>query len=211
MNSQGNSGRVRAVAKGVRKTTSRFGARVEPFGHIDAHFHIGKSLDILSQVESFYSYGATLSQDYAKWTAGQAMLETAERLTPEEKEPATQQYLLLIGGLRALVKDEHDPNLILDSYLLRSLSLAGYSPSFYECARCGTEGPHRAFSVSAPNLEVVFLTPLATALTRPLITGDWETADASEIKFRREASGIIAAYLQWHLERGLRSLRMVER
>ena len=81
-----NSGRVRAVAKGVRKTTSRFGARVEPFGHIDAHFHIGKSLDILSQVESFYSYGATLSQDYAKWTAGQAMLETAERLTPEEKE-----------------------------------------------------------------------------------------------------------------------------
>jgi DNA repair protein RecO (recombination protein O) len=44
-----------------------------------------------------------------------------------------------------------------------------------------------------------------------LITGDWETADTSEIKFRREASGIIAAYLQWHLERGLRSLRMVER
>jgi len=214
-----NSGRVRAVAKGVRKTTSRFGARVEPFGHIDAHFHIGKSLDILSQVESFYSYGATLSQDYAKWTAGQAMLETAERLTPEEKEPATQQYLLLIGGLRALVKDEHDPNLILDSYLLRSLSLAGYSPSFYECARCGAEGPHRAFSVSAGGATCeecrppgsVVPAPATISLMSALITGDWDTADASEIKFRREASGIIAAYLQWHIERGLRSLRMVER
>ena len=44
-----------------------------------------------------------------------------------------------------------------------------------------------------------------------LLTGDWESADASEIRNRREASGLVAAYLQWHLERGLRSLPMVER
>jgi DNA repair protein RecO (recombination protein O) len=210
---------VTVLTKGVRKTTSRFGARVEPFGHIDAHFHIGKSLDILSQVESFYSYGATLSQDYAKWTAGQAMLETAERLTPEEKEPATQQYLLLIAGLRALIKNEHDANLVLDSYLLRSLSLAGYSPTFFECARCGDEGPHRAFSVEAGGTTCqecraassVVPAPATIALMSALLTGDWNVADASELKYRREASGIIAAYLQWHIERGLRSLRMVER
>jgi DNA repair protein RecO (recombination protein O) len=214
-----NNGRVRAVAKGVRKTTSRFGARVEPFGHIDAHFHIGKSLDILSQVDSFYSYGATLSQDYSKWTAGQAMLETAERLTPEEKEPATQQYFLLIAGLRALIKLEHEPNLILDSYLLRSLSLAGYSPSFFECARCGADGPHRAFSVGSGGATCEQCRPAGSVVPAPqtislmaaLMTGDWETADMSDLKNRREASGIIAAYLQWHLERGLRSLRMVER
>ena len=109
--------------------------------------------------------------------------------------------------------------MILDSYLLRSLSLAGYSPSFYECARCGADGPHRAFSVSAGGATCeecrppgsVVPAPATISLMSALITGDWETADASEIKFRREASGIIAAYLQWHLERGLRSLRMVER
>jgi DNA repair protein RecO (recombination protein O) len=44
-----------------------------------------------------------------------------------------------------------------------------------------------------------------------LLTGDWESADASEAKYRREASGLIAAYLQWHIERELRSLPMVER
>jgi DNA repair protein RecO (recombination protein O) len=44
-----------------------------------------------------------------------------------------------------------------------------------------------------------------------LISSDWESATASEGKHRREASGLIAAYLQWHLERGLRSLPMVER
>jgi DNA repair protein RecO (recombination protein O) len=44
-----------------------------------------------------------------------------------------------------------------------------------------------------------------------LLTGNWEGADASEAKHRREASGLVAAYLQWHLERELRSLPMVER
>jgi DNA repair protein RecO (recombination protein O) len=58
-----NSGRVRAVAKGVRKTTSRFGARVEPFGHIDAHFHIGRSLDILSQISRNAHFGKTFNID----------------------------------------------------------------------------------------------------------------------------------------------------
>jgi DNA repair protein RecO (recombination protein O) len=44
-----------------------------------------------------------------------------------------------------------------------------------------------------------------------LLSSDWDVAIVSEPKFRREASGLIAAYLQWHLERGLRSLPMVER
>jgi DNA repair protein RecO (recombination protein O) len=44
-----------------------------------------------------------------------------------------------------------------------------------------------------------------------LISGDWESAMSSELRNRREANGLIAAYLQWHLERGLRSLQIVER
>jgi DNA repair protein RecO (recombination protein O) len=44
-----------------------------------------------------------------------------------------------------------------------------------------------------------------------LISGNWDRANTSDLRFRREASGLVAAYLQWHLERGLRSLPMVER
>jgi DNA repair protein RecO (recombination protein O) len=44
-----------------------------------------------------------------------------------------------------------------------------------------------------------------------LLGGDWDAADASEPANRREASGLIAAHLQWHLERGLRSLPLVDR
>ena len=142
-------GRVRVVARGVRRTSSRIGARLEPFSMVDIQCYEGRSLDSVNQVETLASYGATLSGDYGRWTAGQAMLETAERLTSEEGEPATQQFLLLVGGLRSLAAGEHEAGLILDSFLLRSLSVAGWAPSFAACARCSAPGPHRAFNASA--------------------------------------------------------------
>ncbi|HEY0934253.1 MAG TPA: DNA repair protein RecO, partial [Trebonia sp.] len=97
-----HNGRVRAVAKGVRRTKSRFGARLEPFTHVDVMVHPGRSLDTITQAEVIRAYGTPLVSDYPKYTAGTAMLETAERFTPVEKEPAIRQFLLLIGGLRAL-------------------------------------------------------------------------------------------------------------
>ncbi len=96
------NGRVRAVAKGIRRTKSRFGARLEPFTHVDVMIHPGRSLDVITQAEVIRAYGPPLAADYPKYTAGAAMLETAERLTPVEKEPAIRQFLLLVGGLRAL-------------------------------------------------------------------------------------------------------------
>ena len=212
-------GRVRAVAKGVRRTSSRFGARLEPFMHVDLQLYEGRSLDIVQQVETLAPYGQTIATDYRRYTAGTAMLETAERLTAEEKEPARQQYLMLVGGLRALAEGTHDPSLLLDAFLLRSLSVAGWAPSFDECARCGAPGPHSAFGVAhggamCPNCRVPgCATAAATtiALLAALLTGDWAVADASDPRARLEASGLVAAFLQWHIERGLRSLPLVER
>ena len=103
-----HNGRVRAVARGVRRTKSRFGARLEPFTHVDVMVHAGRSLDVITQAEVIRAYGTPLVSDYPKYTAGTAMLETAERFTPVEKEPAIRQFLLLIGGLRAL-GDAVDP------------------------------------------------------------------------------------------------------
>ena len=156
-------GRVRCVARGVRKTTSRIGARLEPFSHVDVQLYEGKSLDSVSQVETIMAHGADLSRDYASWTSGTAMLETAERLTPIEREPAVQQYVLLVAGLRSLSAAEHDPGLILDSFLLRSLSIAGWSPSFDDCARCGAIGPHRAFSIASGGMVCTQCRPPGSA------------------------------------------------
>ncbi|MDP1876120.1 MAG: DNA repair protein RecO [Actinomycetota bacterium] len=212
-------GRVRAVARGVRKTSSRIGARLEPFSHVDVQLYEGRSLDSVTQVESIAMHGAALSADYPLWTAGSAMLETAERLTPEEREPSVQQFALLVSGLRSLTGRDHDASLILDAYLLRSLAVAGWAPSFDQCARCGADGPHRAFSISSGGMVCTTCRPPGSAapsaatiaLLGALLSGDWASADASQQRERREGSGMVAAYLQWHIERGLRSLPLVDR
>src|ERR1700712_2457055 len=147
-----SNGRVRAVAKGVRRTTSKFGSRLEPFTHVDVQLAEGRSLDTITQAETLTPFNAGLGGDYERYTAGTVMLETAERLASEEKEPTVQQFLLLVGGLRAMVGGERRPRQVLDSYLLRFLAAARYARSFDACARCGalsTPGsPHRWFNPS---------------------------------------------------------------
>ena len=130
-----DNGRVRAVAKGVRRTTARWGSRLEPFTHVDLQLAEGRNLDTITQAETRGAHAAGIGLDYDRYTAGTVMLETAERLVTEEKEPAVQQFLLLVGGLRAMASGERGPGQVLDSYLLRSLSVAGYAPSFRESAR----------------------------------------------------------------------------
>ena len=76
------TGRIRAVGKGVRRTKSRFGARLEPFTHVDLQLYTGRSLDVITQAETVRAYGEPLSADYPRYTSGTAMLETAERFTP---------------------------------------------------------------------------------------------------------------------------------
>ena len=216
------SGRIRAVAKGVRRTKSRFGARLEPFTHVDLMLHTGRSLDIITQAEVIRPYGEPLAGDYPRYTAGVAMLETAERFTPVEKEPALRQLLLLIGGLRTLSDGERDSRLVLDAFLLRSLAVAGYAPALEECARCGASGDGRrlpAFAVAAGGMVCASCRPPGAAspaaptvaLMLALLSGDWDMADRSERRHRVECSGLVAAYLQWHLEHSIRSLRHVER
>jgi DNA repair protein RecO (recombination protein O) len=298
-----HNGRVRAVARGVRRTKSRFGARLEPFTHVDVMIIPGRTLDVITQAEAIRAYGTPLVSDYPKYTAGTAMLETAERFTPVEKEPAIRQFLLLIGGLRALgdaidpgtpADDDdpgepgapagdgapgnpdnpadgggpgnpdnpadrggpgnpddlkgggrpeatpRDPRMVLDAYFLRSLTFAGYAPALEECARCGTPGtpvtagipgngsssgdasatrPLVAFAIPAGGMVCADCrlpgsaspAPQTAALMVALLRGDWDEAMRSERRHRVECSGLVAAYLQWHLEHSIRSLRHVER
>jgi DNA repair protein RecO (recombination protein O) len=262
------NGRVRAVGKGVRRTKSRFGARLEPFTHVDLLLYTGRSLDVITQAETLRPYGELLAGDYPRYTTGTAMLETAERFTPVEKEPSLRQFLLLVGGLRALGEGTHDPRLVLDAYLLRSLAVAGYAPALDECAICGTRAPRpdpepgpgpgpgpaeepgrgpaheperapesiagpepaavsrparpprtfRAFAISAGGLicrscrapGAAMPSVQTIALMSALMSGDWPHADASERRHQVECSGLVAAYLQWHLEHSIRSLKHVE-
>ncbi|WP_061009730.1 DNA repair protein RecO [Mycolicibacterium mucogenicum] len=212
-------GLVRAVAKGVRRTRSKFGSRLEPFAHIDVQLHPGRNLDIVTQVVSLDAFAADIVNDYGRYTCGCAILETAERLAGEERNPMPALQRLTVGALRAVADGSRSRELVLDAYLLRAMGIAGWAPAITECARCAAPGPHRAFHVAAGGSVCVHCRPSGSVtppqgvldLMAALHDGDWEFANASPAGHRSQASGLVAAHLQWHLERKLRTLPLVER
>lgn len=212
-------GLVRAVAKGVRRTRSRFGARLEPFAHIDVQLHTGRNLDMVTQVQSIDAFASDIVSDYGRYTCACAMLETAERLAGEERAPVPALHRLTVAALRAVADGARPHELVLDAYLLRAMGIAGWAPALTECARCAAPGPHRAFHVAAGGSVCVHCRPPG-AVTPPqgvldlmtaLYEGDWTYAEAAPASYRSQASGLVAAHLQWHLERRLRTLPLVER
>lgn len=205
-------GLLRAVAKGVRRTSSKFGARLEPFMVADLQCYEGRTLDTITQAVSLASFGASITADYDRYRAASVMAEAAERLSEGVQTPT--QYHLLVGALRTVAGGLVDPQLARDGYLLRALGIAGWSPGLDECVRCGAVGPHTHFAMQlggmvctncrvpgSPRVDLSTVTLLAA-----LLHGDWDRAAESSDRERNQASGIIAAYTQWHLERGLRSL-----
>lgn len=214
-----DNGLVRAVAKGVRRPRSRFGARLELFAHVDLQLYPGRNLDTITQVHSLAAYSGDLTGDYGRYTTACAVIETAERLAGEERVPALDLHRLTVGALRAIATGSRDRELILISYLLRAMDSAGWAPSLTSCARCGQAGPLRAFHVAAGGAVCLHCRPAGSAVPGPgvldlmiaLTTGDWQFAQSCSARVRGQASGLAAAHLQWHVGRQLRSLPMVER
>jgi DNA repair protein RecO (recombination protein O) len=210
-------GKIRAVAKGVRKTSSRLGARVEPFTVVDTQVYEGKSLDVIQSADVLAPLSKHITNDYPTYTAAAVMVETADKLTEHDYQAA--HYALLLGGLQSLSKRQHDPGLSVDSYLLRALAIAGWEPSLEACAVSGQAGPHRYFSVPLGGVIADDVAPPGTPTIHPetatllgaLLRGDWLIAEAAGAAQRSEASGVIAAYTQYHLEKHVKSLPHVDR
>jgi len=208
-------GQIRAVAKGVRKTSSRFGARLEPFMVADLQLYEGRNLDTVSQAEQLANYGASIVADYPRYTVASAMVEAAERLTRESSSET--HYLLLLGGLRTLANLERSPSSVLDSYLLRALALSGWVPDLESCQLCGKPADSFSVHTGAVSCQVcqqpgsLRLGESGLSLMRALLAGDWSVVDQLSETQGERVSGVISGYLQWQLERGLRSMNHVER
>lgn len=211
-------GKVRAVAKGVRRTSSKFGARLEPFSHVDIQFAEGRgSLEVVTQAETLHS--SLLGLDYERFTAGQVLVEAAERLVAEDGVPSLQQYRLLLGALLTIGRGEHLPAAVVDSYLLRALAIAGWAVVLDSCSSCGSVDDIGWFNPQGGGTVCVRCRPPSSAradaetLTHltALLTGDWETVDATDPAVVRKCHGLVIAFANWHLDRGLRSVPFLER
>lgn len=212
-------GLVRAVAKGIRRTRSKFGARLEPFAHVHVNLYPGRNLDIVTQVHTLNAFSEAMARDYTRYTTACAVLETAERLAGEERVPALQLYRLTVGALTALAEERREQQHILDAFLLRAMGAAGWMPSLDACAHCANPGPHKAFHVAAGGAVCVYCRPAGAAtpsvgvleLMEALAQGHWDHVATTTASQQRQATGLIAAHLQWHLERRLRTLPLIDR
>jgi len=136
-------GKVRAVAKGVRRTKSKFGARLEPLSHVSLLCWQGRELDIVNQAEVLDTF-RVVREDLSRVSKAFSMLEVADRVSVE-RHATPRLYELLVRGLRSLASE--DAALLVPSFFLRVLAVDGSTPILDVCASCGSDAQLVAFSL----------------------------------------------------------------
>jgi DNA repair protein RecO (recombination protein O) len=213
------SGKVRAVAKGIRRTNSKFGARLEPLTHVSLLLYRGRNLDTITQAEIVSSF-RTIRGNFELIAAGETMLEAVDKVA-EEHERNVRLFLLLLSGLRALEAGPRDAAAVAESFLLKLLSLSGFHPSLSACAACGAPGPHGWFSAGQGGVvcqgcaehDAGRVAEAAVrwldALARLDVVSAGEMTPATDV--RREARAALYGFAEYHLERRMRSFSLLAR
>lgn len=209
-------GKVRAVAKGVRKTGSKFGARLEPMSHVRLLLYRGRELDIVSQAESVEPLAPLLSS-LDRASQGLAALEAVDQLS-QEREPNPQLYRMLVGVLRTIA-DRPSP-LNVAAFYWKLLAAEGVRPELDACVRCGGSQPDVSFVAFDLNEGGVLcrscrsgqaISPGALALLRDILGGRLLQALArDESPLTHEVSMLATRALEHHVERRLRAVAMFE-
>jgi len=126
-------GKITAIAKGVRKTKSKFGSSLEILTHSNFLIYKGRNIDIVSQTEILESFFST-SKEVIKFAFAVNCVEVVNRLT-EEQEINIGLFNLLKEVLHYL-KESNDPKLQTLSFKWQTISILGYRPSLNHCCRC---------------------------------------------------------------------------
>ena len=210
-----NSGKLRTVAKGVRKTKSRFGGRLEPFTHVDLVLYEGRNLDTITQV-AVLEHFPRLRSDLDSVVRAGTMVEAADAVAQED-EAAIRLFLLLQRGLKSLDAGQRSPDLIT-SYLLKLADVVGVAPSLLQCASCGRVDGLDRFSFGGggsvcDRCRVEGSVKLRDGLTEYLaaLAGS-EMMDLPPVdtSLSSEAMGIARRFVEYHLDRKLTSLAVME-
>ncbi|MEX0705710.1 MAG: DNA repair protein RecO [Nitriliruptoraceae bacterium] len=212
-------GKVRAVAKGVRRPGSRFGARLEPFSHVDLQLYEGRNLDIVNQAELIESHTG-VREDWVRSAAGSVMVELVDQVAQEGARD-NRLFLLLRAGLQALDADPHDPSIFVDAFLLRAAAVIGFATFTEACASCRRPGDHVFLSVRGGGVLCTDCSPPGTrAVERRVVElvallgapSQWTALPTiAREDARQVASSYVRAFVEHHLDRRLRSYDAVPR
>lgn len=214
-------GKVRAIAKAVRRIASRKSGHIELFTHADVMLAEGRSLDVLTQVQTIEPFVA-LREDLIRTTYAYHIAELVDR-TIEDGEPSPAIFDLLRSALDGLCRAD-DPSLVVRWFEVRFLGLLGYRPQLFACVACGRTltpegnayGPGAggmlcpAHAAGAP--DAIPVDPTAFRVLRFLQTRDLETSMHVEITAatRGVLERVLHGALRAILERELKSVEFLE-
>lgn len=210
-----DSGKVRAVAKGIRKTTSKFGSRLEPMSHIQVQLYRGRELDIVNQVELVEVTTAT-RRNLEATTDGLAMCEVVEQLA-HERSPSPHLYRMLVGALRQL-NSEYSA-LLLPALQLRLLQEEGVGPCVDRCIVCSSTDDLVAIDVQGGGVQCrhhrrgMAISPRALASLQEVLDGRITSVIRNNDLPNdtvREVVSYGRSAMEHHLERRIRSSSLFE-
>jgi len=215
-------GKLSALAKGIRKSTSRKVGHLGLFYRAQVMLAKGHNLDIITQAESIEEFEG-MRGDLLRFTYACYVAELLERFAPEGEENS-DLYALAVRIFRWL-SQEQDPRLWTRYFELHLLRLGGYQPEVFSCVNChATLLPvANFFSVAQGGLlcdrcgqgqpQAKAVTVAAQKVLRYLQTRDEGQVRALRLsqETHREVEVILQSHLEYTLERDLKSVTFLER
>ena len=127
-------GKISGIARNAKNSMKRFGARLEPFVHIGVHFkETGREFKLIQDTETIQVF-SSFTEDIELFTLGSLLLEITDVLTPRES-PNEEMFERLIKALEVM-NSKQSPLPIVLQFQLEALSISGYEPNLYSCAKC---------------------------------------------------------------------------
>lgn len=215
-------GKIRAIAKGVRKPTSRKSGHVELFTHSQLLIARGRSLDIVTQAETVHAF-RPLREDLLRTTYTYYAAELLDLFVEEgvENRPLFDLLLAMLGWLG----DASDLDLTTRFFELRLLSLLGYRPQLFQCVACRRQIEPVSNFFSAADGGILCancgenhrgaqeITLNALKVLRFLQTRDYDTCCRLRLSrpLHRELETVMYHYITYTLERDLKSVEFLRR
>lgn len=207
-------GKIRTVAKGVRKTKSRFGGRLEPTSHVSLQCYEGRELDTVTQAESIDAF-RHVREDFDRLKRAVSMLEAVDTVA-QVGEANPRMFNMLVNALRSL--NEADSPTIVSAFFFKLLGLEGVQPVLEACVSCGREDELVAFDPTEGGVlcrdcrRGMAMSPEVLLLMRRVMGGDLAAVlREPESGATFELAHLADESLERHLERRIRSRHVLER
>lgn len=206
-------GKVRSVAKGVRRTTSKFGSRLEPGSYVQVQMYEGRGeLDIVNQAETVEPFHRT-REDLSRLSRASSLLEAVDQLA-QERDPDHRLFDMLTGGL--LTVERRNPPMVCAAFYLKLLAAEGVAPELDSCVGCDEDGGPFFMALEDGGVRCRScgggrpISDSALSVSRAVLGGGLNTVlDLPEGAVTHEVEAFATAALEGHVERRLRSLRLL--